>query len=159
MEFTVNKTDKTVHVSRVFAAPRAAVWSAWTEPELLDQWWAPAPWKTETIRMDFRAGGQWFYVMRGPEGEGHYNINDYLAITPQEAFETRDAFADADGNPSSEAPASSWKVRFLPEADRTRVDILISYERLEDLETIMRMGFREGFTQGLDQLDALLARP
>ena len=157
MEFTVNKSDNSVHVSRVFAAPRSTVWSAWTEPDLLDQWWAPTPWKNKTIRMDFREGGQWFYAMRGPEGEAHYCINDYLSITQEAAFESLDAFADEQGTPASDMPRSAWKVEFLPEADNTRVDIVLRYEKLSDLEMVIEMGFREGFTQGLDQLEALLA--
>ena len=157
MDFTVHKSDNTVHVSRVFAAPRGTVWSAWTEPDLLDQWWAPAPWKNETIRMDFQAGGQWFYAMRGPEGDAHYCVNDYLRITPEEAFESLDAFADQEGKPSADMPRSAWTIEFLPEGESTRVDIVIRYEKPEDLETVIQMGFREGFSQGLDQLDSLLA--
>ena len=158
MDFTVNKSDKTVHVSRVFAAPRSTVWSAWTEPELLDQWWAPAPWKTATIRMDLRKGGQWFYTMRGPEGEVHYCINDYLRVVKPSEFESVDAFADEQGNPSPEMPRSAWKIDFSSESDTTRVNIVIRYEKLADLETIIEMGFKEGFTQGLNQLDALLTK-
>ena len=158
MDFTVNKSDNTVHVSRVFAAPRGTVWSAWTEPELLDQWWAPAPWKTDTIRMDLREGGQWFYTMRGPEGEVHYCINDYLRVVKPSEFESVDAFADEHGQPAPGMPQSTWTVQFLPESESTRVDVVIQYDKLEDLETIIEMGFREGFTQGLDQLDALLTK-
>lgn len=158
MDFSVNKSDNTVHVSRVFAAPRGTVWAAWTEPELLDQWWAPAPWKTDTLRMDFREGGQWFYAMRGPEGEAHYCIYDYLSITHEAAFESLDAFADEHGVPSTEMPRSAWNITFSPEADSTRVDIVGRYEKLEDLETVIQMGFREGFTQALNQLDELLTR-
>ena len=156
MEFTVDKGQKTVNVSRVFNAPGPVVWSAWTEPELLDQWWAPVPWKTDTLRMDFREGGQWFYAMRGPEGEAHYCLNDYLSITHEAAFETLDAFADEQGTPSEQMPRSRWKVDFSPKAENTKVHIVIRYEKLEDLETVVEMGFQEGFTQGLEQLAELL---
>ena len=158
MDFTVNKSDNTVHVSRVFAAPRGTVWSAWTEPELLDQWWAPAPWKTDTVRMDFREGGQWFYTMRGPEGEVHYCTNDYLSIAEPSDFQSIDAFADEHGQPAPGMPRSTWTIRFIPESENTRVDIMIRYDDLKDLEAIIEMGFREGFTQGLDQLKDLLAK-
>ena len=157
MEFTVDKDQKQVNVSRVFNAPKPMVWSAWTEAELLDRWWGPAPWKADTIRMDFREGGRWFYAMRGPEGEAHYCIYDYLRITHEAAFETLDAFADERGTPSEEMPRSVWKVSFRAEAEATRVDVVIRYDTLEELETIVEMGFREGFTQGLNQLTELLA--
>ena len=54
MNFTVNKETSTVNVKREFNASLANVWSAWTEPEILDQWWAPAPWKSKTKRMALR---------------------------------------------------------------------------------------------------------
>lgn len=42
-DFSVNKENKTIHVTREFAANRELVWKAWTTAELLDQWWAPKP--------------------------------------------------------------------------------------------------------------------
>ena len=55
-------------VVREFQAPVEQVWKAWTEPSLLDEWWAPRPWKAITKRMDFQPGGTWLYVMAGPNG-------------------------------------------------------------------------------------------
>jgi uncharacterized protein YndB with AHSA1/START domain len=55
MEFTVDKANSKVSVKREFAAPLQDVWAAWTESELLDQWWAPKPWKAKTKIMDFRS--------------------------------------------------------------------------------------------------------
>jgi uncharacterized protein YndB with AHSA1/START domain len=58
-DFTVNKEEKTIHITREFAASLELVWRAWTTPELLDQWWGPQPWRAETKTMDFRQGGYW----------------------------------------------------------------------------------------------------
>ncbi len=62
-DFIVNKENNTVNVKREFAADLQLVWDAWTKPELLDQWWAPKPYQTKTISMDFREGGMWLYYM------------------------------------------------------------------------------------------------
>lgn len=60
--------DTDLVISRVLAAPRAAVWRAWTEPDLLRQWWCPRPWTTEVRAFELRAGGAFHTFMQGPEG-------------------------------------------------------------------------------------------
>ena len=73
MDFTVNKETSTVHVKREFNASLPDVWSAWTEPQILDLWWAPAPWKSKTKSMDFKEGGRRLYAMVGPDGEERWS--------------------------------------------------------------------------------------
>ena len=68
MNFTVDKANKKINVERAFAAPLKKAWAAWTQAELLDQWWAPKPWKAQTKSMDFKVGGRWIYSMTGPDG-------------------------------------------------------------------------------------------
>jgi uncharacterized protein YndB with AHSA1/START domain len=63
--FVVDKERQTITVTREFAAPLALVWQAYTKADILDQWWAPKPWKTRTKRMDFSEGGEWLYAMVG----------------------------------------------------------------------------------------------
>jgi uncharacterized protein YndB with AHSA1/START domain len=58
--YSKDASNKKLKVEREFDAPVAQVWNAWTQPELLDQWWAPKPWKANTKSMDFREGGRWF---------------------------------------------------------------------------------------------------
>jgi uncharacterized protein YndB with AHSA1/START domain len=88
------------------------VWRAWTDREILDQWWAPKPWKAETKTMDFREGGHWLYCMEGPEGEPHWYRVDYETITPGEFFTCLDAFCDEQGAISKEMPRMHWRVAF-----------------------------------------------
>ena len=82
MNFVVDKENNKINVEREFDAPPDLVWSAWTESELLDQWWAPEPWKAETQSMNFTEGGYWHYAMVGPDGERHYGRADYKTIDP-----------------------------------------------------------------------------
>lgn len=49
-------------------APRATLWRAWTEPDLLKQWRCPRPWTTEVRAFDLRPGGAIYTFMRGPDG-------------------------------------------------------------------------------------------
>src|SRR5688572_9933862 len=93
-DFSLNKEAKKVHVTREFAADLPLVWDAWTKPELLDQWWAPKPWRTETKSMDFREGGFWLYAMKGPENETHWSRDDFESIQHLKSFSGLDTFCD-----------------------------------------------------------------
>ena len=154
--FIVDKTNKTVKVEREFRASQDKVWSAWTEAEFLDKWWAPKPWQSRTKSMEFKVGRRRLYAMIGPEGEEHWSCCDYTSITPKDEFKYLDAFCDAEGNINTDFPRSNWAVNFSSVKDITTILVNIKHEKLEDLEKIIEMGFKEGFTMTLDYLDTIL---
>ena len=156
-EFSVNKETNTITVKREFAAALPLVWDAYTKSELLDQWWAPKPWKSRTKTMDFREGGHWHYAMVGPEGEEHWAVANYKTIEPKKRFTALDGFADAEGVVNTHMPQSDWGVSFTPKADVTLVENLITFDDLAQLETTIQMGFKEGLTMAMEGLDTLLA--
>jgi uncharacterized protein YndB with AHSA1/START domain len=57
-----------LEITRLVAAPRAKVWRAWQDPEILKQWWCPKPWTTKVHAHDFRSGGAFHTFMSGPDG-------------------------------------------------------------------------------------------
>lgn len=152
-EFTVNKENNTVNVTREFAANLDLVWDAWTKAEILDQWWAPKPYKNVTKSMDFREGGTWLYYMLSPENEVHWCKNDYLKINPKTSYTGLDAFCDEHGNTNTDMPRTEWTNTFTENNNITTVSVVATYESLEDLEKVIAMGFKEGFTMGMNQLD------
>lgn len=155
-DFSVNKENKTITVKREFAAELSLVWDAYTKSEILDQWWAPKPWKARTKSMDFREGGYWQYAMVGPNGEEHWALAKYETIQFQKKFTGLDAFADADGNINKDMPQSKWEVTFTGKGNVTLVESLISYDDLAQLEATIEMGFKEGLTMAMEGLDELL---
>lgn len=155
-DFTVNKENNTINVKREFAADVALVWDAYTKAEILDQWWAPKPWKAKTKRMDFREGGQWLYAMVGPNGEEHWSVANYKSITPQKKFTGLDGFTDSEGNLNKDMPQSKWDVSFSEKGDHTMVELMISYDDFAQLEATIQMGFKEGLGMAMENLDALL---
>ncbi|MFD2036816.1 SRPBCC domain-containing protein [Belliella marina] len=155
--FDVDKANNQIKVERSFNAPIDLVWAAWTESDILDQWWAPKPWVAKTKSMDFREGGHWHYAMVGPENEEHWARVDYLTINPEKHFSAYDGFADADGNPNTALPRNKWENNFTEQDQGTMVDILLSFQTLDDLEKVIEMGFKEGFTAGLENLDQYIA--
>lgn len=155
-DFQVDKQNHRVYVKREFAAGLPLVWDAYTKSEILDQWWAPKPWKARTKTQDFREGGKWIYAMVGPEGEEHWAMVEYHSIEKLKSFSGNDAFANADGSINSELPQALWKIRFENEGMNTMVHTEIQYADLAQLETIIQMGFKEGFTLALEGLDEWL---
>lgn len=156
--FTVNKADNTVHIEREFAANLDAVWDAWTKPEILDQWWAPKPYKAITKSMDFREGGRWLYYMLSPKNEKHWCKNDYLKINAKKSYTGLDAFCDENGIDSKDMPRTQWENTFSEKKDTTLVSIVAMYQSLTDLEKVIAMGFKEGFSMTLENLDEYLAK-
>ncbi|VXB90681.1 ATPase [Flavobacterium sp. 9AF] len=154
-DFTINKENNTVNVKRAFNANLQNTWDAWTKPEILDLWWAPKPYQTITKSMDFREGGTWLYAMKSPENEYHWCKNDYLKIITLHSFTGLDAFCDEEGKVSNEMPRTQWTNTFIENTDNntTMVSIVAQYESLEDLEKIIALGFQEGFSMALSNLD------
>ena len=148
--------QKQLKVTRNFSAPVDLVWKAWTDPEILDKWWAPKPWKAVTKSMDFRPGGRWLYSMNGPAGERHWSKSDFLKNNAQSMYEAMEAFCDQEGNENTDIPAMHWNVQFSQTGSVTRVEVLISFPTEEAIEKIVEMGFKEGFTAAHNNLDELL---
>lgn len=155
--FLVDKENRRINVERSFAAPVELVWAAWTESDILDRWWAPQPYKVITRSMNFSEGGRWHYCMVGPEGDKHWCMFDYEQIRPLEFFSGIDAFCDEHAVMNNTKPRVRWENGFTARGGETLVNVQLQFESFEDLETIIEMGFREGFTAGLENLDQYIS--
>jgi uncharacterized protein YndB with AHSA1/START domain len=155
-DFTVDKSTNSVIVNKEFAAELPLVWDAFTKQKILDQWWAPKPWKSRTKVMDFKVGGRRFYAMVGPEGQEHWSIEKFTAISPKTNLQWVSFFADKDENINEQFPSSEWDLNFSEENGTTKVNIVIKHKTLADIEMHIQMGFKEGFTMTLNELETLL---
>lgn len=149
---------KKIFVTRNFEAPLEMVWEAWTDPSMLDQWWAPRPWKTETKSMQFEKGGSWLYAMAGPNNERHWSRADYQEIIPFKSFTGHDFFCDEHGTINPDMPANKWVVEFESAGKATIVKVELTFGNAEDMEKIIQMGFEQGFAMAHDNLDELLKK-
>lgn len=107
--------------------------------------------------MDFKEGGRRLYAMVGPNGEEHWAFSDYYSINPKDNFSYNDGFCDSTGNRTESLPDSDWTINFSESEGVTTVYIEIKHKSLEDLEKIIEMGFKEGFSICLDQLTQILS--
>lgn len=155
-DFLVDQEKNTITVRREFAAGRQLVWDCHTKSELLEQWFAPKPWKARTKSMNFQEGGHWHYAMCGPDGEEHWARMDYISIQPIENFKAWDGFCNAEGEMNAELPQAEWHSTFEELSDTTLVQTVVTYQSLADLETVIQMGMKEGLSMALDQLEELL---
>jgi len=93
---------ETIHITRIFDAPREKVWQVWTEPEHITKWWGPKDFTAPAGKNDLRVGGKFHYCMRGPAGsefdKDMWSTGTYREIIPMEKIVVTDNFADAEGN-------------------------------------------------------------
>lgn len=147
--------EKSILVSRAFNASLEKVWRAYTESDLLEKWWAPLPWKAESKTINFAVGGYWLYAMVSPENEKHWGRMDYTAITPQKSFAIKDSFCDEQGNINPSLPVSIGTITFTTKENGTLVEFKMVYSSEEEIQTMIAMGFEQGITTCLDQLEKL----
>lgn len=155
--YTQDVVSNKIKVVREFDAPVEKVWKAWTESSLLDQWWAPKPWKAVTQQMDFREGGSWLYYMLGPDGTKSYCRADFSKIVPNKSYVGDDAFCDEKGKINNDFPVMHWKVDFSKTNTGTKVEFEIAFDSQADMDKIIELGFKEGFASAHNNLDELLA--
>src|SRR6187399_2113549 len=73
-----------IEISRVISAPRELVFEAFTEVRHLSQWWGPEGFTTSTQSFEFRVGGEWDFVMHGPDGTDYTEWITWTEIAPPE---------------------------------------------------------------------------
>jgi uncharacterized protein YndB with AHSA1/START domain len=156
--FSEDVANKKIFVVREFDVPIDEVWKAWTDKDILDLWWAPKPWKAKTKSMNFREGGLWLYSMVGPDGTESYCRADYKTIIRNKSFTAEDAFCDENGSVTNELPGMHWKIEFNSTGTGTKVEVEITFASEADMEKIIEMGFKEGFTAAHSNLDEVLEK-
>ena len=149
-------TERELVLTRLIAAPRAKLYRAWTEPELLKQWFAPLPYTTPVAELDVRPGGSCLVVMRDPDGNDWPNPGVYLDVVKNERLIFTDAYVRA-WEPSKK-PFMTAIVTFADEEGGTRYTARVLHWTVADREEHERMGFHQGWGQCADQLAALAAK-
>jgi uncharacterized protein YndB with AHSA1/START domain len=155
-DFKVDEPTCSVLITREFDAALSFVWDAFTKPEILDQWWAPKPLISKTKAMNFEVGGRRFYSMVWPEGQEFWGIEKYIYINPKACYKMLTSFTDNNENINTEFPTSEWELNFSELNGRTKLSIIIKHKTLADIEKLIQMGFKEGFTMTLNELEILL---
>ena len=148
-----------LELNRSMAAAPGLVWRCWTEPALICQWLCPKPWFVSEAVVDLRAGGRFFTLMNGPDGEKMPNEGSFLEVVPQTKLVFTDMLA-ADYAPVA-VPVSGAGMSFVailtftPTAKGTDYRAVVRHRNATDAEMHRNMGFYEGWTTAAEQLEAL----
>jgi uncharacterized protein YndB with AHSA1/START domain len=148
--------NRELSFSRLINAPREKVFRAWTDPELLKQWFAPLPWTTPRAELDVRPGGSNLIVMRGPDGQEFPNRGVYLEVVKDERLVFTDAYSRA-WEPAAK-PFMTVILTFEDQSGKTKYTVRVRHWTEADRETHEKMGFHTGWGQCADQLEALVAK-
>jgi uncharacterized protein YndB with AHSA1/START domain len=146
--------DRDLVLTRVINARREKLFRAWTEPELLKQWFAPLPYTTPVAQLDVRPGGANLIVMRGPDGDDVPMRGVYLDIVPNERLVFTNAYTKA-WEPSDK-PFMTVIVTFEDQGGKTKYTALVRHWTVADREAHEKMGFHQGWGKCTDQLEALV---
>ena len=148
--------DRELSLTRLIDAPPEKVFKAWTDPELLKQWFAPAPYATPVAELDVRPGGANFIVMRSPDGQDLPNRGVYLEVVENRRLVFTNAYTEA--WVPSEKPFMTVILTFEDEGGKTRYTARVRHWTVADREAHEQMGFHKGWGQCADQLEALVAK-
>ncbi|WP_288582654.1 SRPBCC family protein [uncultured Methylobacterium sp.] len=149
-------TGRDLVLTRLIPAPAAALYRAWTEPELIERWFAPPPFTVAQAETDPRPGGATCIVMRGPDGSEFTSRGVYLELVENARIVFTDAYTCA-WEPA-EKPFFTGIITFAPEDGGTRYTALARHWNAADRAAHEAMGFHDGWGRCADQLAALASR-
>ena len=145
-------TDREVLIEREFDAPRERVFAAFTDPELIPQWWGLRSTTTIVDRMDARTGGDWRFIERNSDGSEVAFRGAYREVAPPE----RIAYTfEWDGMPGYVCLET---VEFEDLGERTKVINTTTFYATEERDGMLDSGMEKGLNESYEQLDELLAK-
>jgi uncharacterized protein YndB with AHSA1/START domain len=151
-------SDREVQVMRSFRAPRALVYRAYTEPEVVRRWMlGPPGWSMPVCEMDVKVGGQYRWRWRNDTDGSEFGfIGTFREVQPAARIVHTEAYDP--GTVGGEYPKehAMVTVTFTQDGDRTTVTTLIDFGTKEARDAAMSTGMTDGMEQSYRLLDALL---
>jgi uncharacterized protein YndB with AHSA1/START domain len=149
-------------LERTIATAPERVWAAWTDPELLVQWFTPAPWKTVAADLDVRPGGRCSTTMESPEGERFPSTGCYLQVDPGRLLVFTSVMVDdfrpvSPANGADDLPFTA-RIEIAPaDGGGTHYRAIAMHADDAGCTRHAEMGFHDGWGAALDQLVALMS--
>jgi len=143
-------SDTEIQMSRVFDAPRDLVFEAHSSAEHMKHWWGPRKYETISAEMDFRPGGKWRIVHRGPDGEEYGFHGEYREIVRPERIVWTFEYEGAPGQVAVETLT-------LEEHDgKTTLTAISDAGSKEARDAVLESGMTEGAAETFDRLEEYL---
>jgi uncharacterized protein YndB with AHSA1/START domain len=144
--------EREIHIERVFEAPRDQVFAAFTDPELIPQWWGPHGTTTIVDRMDVRQGGDWRFISRNSDGSETAFRGTFREFSPPERIAWTFEWEGMPGHVAVDT------VTFEDLGDRTKVITTSLFHTAEERDGMLSSGMERGMNETYARLDELLAR-
>jgi uncharacterized protein YndB with AHSA1/START domain len=145
--------EGTVEIVRVFDAPRALVWQAWTDPKMLAQWFGPRGFSSRVPELDARVGGRLRVVMHGPDGSEYPMKGTFREVVAPERLVFSNIAIDNEGKHLLEGLTT---VTFAEQGGKTTMTLHTHAVGRVPIAKQMLAGMEVGWTQSIDKLGTLL---
>ncbi|WP_138732561.1 SRPBCC family protein [Modestobacter excelsi] len=141
--------DREIVITRVISAPPELVFKAFTEVRHLSRWWGPEGFTTTTRSFEFRVGGEWDFVLHGPDGTDYQEWISWTEIAPPERIAL--LHGEFRGDPN----AFESVFAFAPDGASTRIEMRTVFPTKESRdEAVEKYHAIQGGQQTLDHLAA-----
>jgi uncharacterized protein YndB with AHSA1/START domain len=147
---TASPGGREVIIEREFDAPRAKVWKAWTDAELIKQWLGPRKYEMAIDKYDFKPGGSYRYIHKGDEGEFAFH-GVFHGIYPEEKAIQTFEFEGWPGHVSLD----TLTLEDLGNG-KTKATTISVFQTPQDRDGMIKSGMEKGVTEGYERLDELL---
>jgi uncharacterized protein YndB with AHSA1/START domain len=149
-------------IERVFDAPRALVWKAWTEPKYISRWWGPKDFTAPFCKIDLRPGGGFHYCMKSPQGKEYWNIGEFVEVDPPKKIISVMFFSDKAGNrlkPSDyglgeDFPEDMFDVVTFENIGEHKTKLTL--QRKHSIDNARKYGVEQGWGESLDKFSETL---
>ena len=138
-------SDREIVMTRVFDAPRELVFEAHSKCEHLDKWWGPRRYTLSVCEMDFRPGGAYRFVQRGPDGEEHGFRGEFREIVPPERIVWTFEYEGMPGHVSVDTLT-------LEDLGKTKLTAHSLFDSVEDRDGMLQSGMEAGAREIWDRL-------
>lgn len=143
-------SDTEIKQERMFDAPRELVFRAYTDPEILPQWWGPHGYTTRVDKLELHPGGKWRFVQHDAEGNEFAFRGEYREVLPPERVVGTFEFEGMPGHIAVEATT------FEAVEGGTKLTTVSSFDSQEDRDGMLQSGMEQGAAESLDRFEALL---
>jgi len=154
---------KEIMFERVYDAPIDKVWQAWTDPEMLKQWWGPDNVSIPECEVDLKVGGKFYIVMEAGEAMGPYKgilwpmLAEFTVVEPHAKL-FYNAQAWTEGKKEETTIDQVTEITFAEENGKTKINIRAAIYKAGPGAGMATEGMKYGFDQQLEKLVGFLAK-
>jgi uncharacterized protein YndB with AHSA1/START domain len=151
-----NAEDLSMTMVAEFDVTPERVWALWEDPRQLERWWGPDPYPATFTRYEFEPGGQCRYFMTGPDDFKHFGWWRIDEVDGPRRLAFTQGLSGDDGEPMPDLDTMGGVVTFEAIGSGTRMTAVTRFPHPELMEQMIGGGMKEGMSQAIGQMDALL---